>query len=399
MQAPEDLQLATAAFQRKLNEVKKSLGPQEFPWYPYDTFGSTRSLDTLLAPNSVELVKQLAGNLPVLDVGCGDGDLSFFLESLGCQIDAVDYPPTNHNGMRGIRRLKEALGSKIEIHAMDVDGEIRLPRPLYGLTLFLGILYHVKNPFHVLERLAEHSQFCLLSTRIAQTTPRGARMSDEALAYLVGEYELNADESNYWIFSEAGLRRLLERTGWKIHGLVTSGNTANSEPIRLERDERATCLIESLRAPRRDAPKLVAGWHDDEGGWRWTAREFVVEIMQHPLDSGSPAGSESRCKLEFQFSIHPMVAAALGAVTLRARIGSRDLHPQTFEGPGEKVYSTDVPGFTKDANSRIEFVLDQAYRPSSPDTRELGLQVTFETTGPGGRRAFANPIVLIRSLT
>ena len=115
-------------------------------------------------------------------------------------IDALDYPPTNHNGMRGIRKLKEAMNSSVEIYSSDIDTGFTPPRPLYGLTLFLGILYHLKNPFGVLETLAEHSQFCLLSTRIAQRSPRGSRMSDEALAYLVGEYELNADESNYWIF-------------------------------------------------------------------------------------------------------------------------------------------------------------------------------------------------------
>jgi hypothetical protein len=405
MKPAEDLQLATAAFQRKLNAVKESLGAQDFPWYPYDTFGSTRPLDALLLPNSVELLKKLAGNQPVLDVGCGDGELSFFLESCmdspNCQIDAVDYPPTNHNGMRGIRRLKEALGSKVAIHEMDIDDGLNLPRPLYGLTLLLGILYHLKNPFRVLERLAEHSQFCLLSTRVAQTTPRGARMGDEALAYLVGEYELNADESNYWIFSEAGLRRILERTGWKVHGLVKTGNTANSEPVRLDRDERATCLIESLRAPRRDAPRLVSGWHEDEGGWRWTSREFAVEITKHPLEPMQSAGN----RLEFRFALHPDVAAALGAVTLRARIGDRDLGAQMFQGAGEHIYTAEVPvpvlppkgapALDKTAGDlRIDFALDRAYQPPSPDRRELGLQVTFEKTGATGLRQFTDPIRL-----
>jgi tRNA (mo5U34)-methyltransferase len=394
MKPSEDLQLATAAFQRKLDAVKRSLGQQEFPWYPYDTFGCARPLDALLLPNAGELLKKLAGNQPVLDVGCGDGALSFFLEDfLGSEnrtIDAIDYPPTNHNGMRGIRRLKEALGSNVAIHSMDIDAGLTLPRPLYGLTLLLGILYHLKNPFHVLERLAEHSQFCLLSTRVAQTTPHGARMSDAALAYLVGEYELNADESNYWIFAEAGLRRILERSGWRVRGLVSTGNIANSEPVRLDRDERATCLIESLRAPRRDAPALVSGWHEDEGGWHWTSREFAVEMARHPLEA-SGAGK----RLEFHFAIHPDVAAAVGAVTLRARIGDRDLGAQVFEGAGEHVYSADVPPYPMDADVRVDFALDRACQAPSPDRRELGLQVTFEKTGLRGMRQFTDPIRLV----
>jgi hypothetical protein len=389
MHVPEHLQLASAAFRRKLDVAKQALGPQEFPWYPYDTFGSSRALDALLLPDAVEILKKLAGAAPVLDLGCGDGGLSFFFESLGvAAIDAVDYPPTNHNGMRGIRKLKEAMNSSVAIYSSDIDAGFAPPRELYGLTLFLGILYHLKNPFGVLESLAAHTQFCLLSTRIAQRSPRGSKMSDEALAYLVGEFELNVDESNYWIFSEAALRRLLERTGWQIRGLVTVGDIANSQPVRLDRDQRAFCLIESLRAPRRDAPRLLAGWHDDEGGWRWTAREFSVEMTPHPLDSLHA--------LEFRFALHPVVAEALGAVTLRARAGGRDLAPQTFRGAGDHLYRAKLPDTGGPDTSgmvdvRIDFAIDRAFQPPPPDVRELGLQVTFQKTGPTLRREWTHP--------
>ncbi len=401
MRPSEDLQLATAAFQDKLEGVKRALGQLDFPWYPYDTFGSARQLDALLSPDSGAALKALAGDFAVLDLGCGDGSLTFFLEHFlerGNPIDAIDYPPTNHNGMRGIRALREALGSRVEIHSMDADAELKLPRPLYGLTLMLGILYHLKNPFQVLERLAERSQFCVLSTRIARVTPRGAPMSEEALAYLVGEYELNADESNYWIFSEAGLRRILERSGWRVRGLVRSGDVANSEPVRLDRDERATCLIESLRAPLRETPRLLHGWHDDEGGWRWTSREFSVELPRHPLEA-----RQEPARLEFRFILQSDIASALGAVTVRARTGDRDLGARSFEGAGEHVYTAELhpPGdgsaanaFLKDA-LRVDFSVDRAYRPPAPDGRELALQVVFEKTGPAGRREFLAPIRVV----
>jgi tRNA (mo5U34)-methyltransferase len=51
----------------------------------------------------------------VLDIGTADGDLAFFLESIGFRVIAIDYPGTNFNGMRGIQKLKEALNSRVEL--------------------------------------------------------------------------------------------------------------------------------------------------------------------------------------------------------------------------------------------------------------------------------------------
>ena len=37
----------------------------------------------------------MIGGEPVLDVGCGDGSVSFFLESLGAKVHPVDHAPAN----------------------------------------------------------------------------------------------------------------------------------------------------------------------------------------------------------------------------------------------------------------------------------------------------------------
>lgn len=381
---------AAAAFRGKLDEARLSLGPQDFEWYPYDTLGASLLLDALL-PDGVELLKKLAGNRPVLDLGSGDGGLSFFLESMGYTVDAADSPVTMSNGMQGIRTLKKALGSGINIHTVDVDTATALPRSDYGLIFFLGVLYHVKNPFHVMELLAEHSQFCVLSTRIAGQTPRGAPMSEESLAYLAAQGELNGDWSNYWIFSETALRRLFERTGWTVRGLVRIGYTDNSDPVRSDRDERATCLLESRWSTRRDAARLLEGWWEHQDVWRWTAREFAVEFTRHPL--------ESQGGLEFRFFLNQAVADALGTVTLTARIGDRNLGAKKFQGAGGHVYSATLPpdpwsGPGEDT-MRVDFGLDRAYQPPPPDSRELGLQVIFEGTGLAERRELTYPVRLI----
>jgi len=148
---------------------------------------------------------------------------------------AVDHPAYNHNGMRGIRALKAALGSAVEIHELDADRPFTLPHDTYDLVFFLGILYHLRNPFYVLEELARRTTHCFLNTRVARRFPDGSAMpANVALAYLLAEEELNQDNSNYFIFSEPGLRVMLDRAHWRIRDYVSLGDTSLSDPVRLE---------------------------------------------------------------------------------------------------------------------------------------------------------------------
>ncbi|MSO19890.1 MAG: class I SAM-dependent methyltransferase [Acidobacteria bacterium] len=143
----------------------------EFAWYPYESLMNFYPLEQLLRDEDRYFLS-MAGGEPVLDLGCGDGDVSLFLESLGSQVHAVDFPPTNFNNMRGVRALKDALQSSLEIFEADLDDRFTLPAPRYGLAFFCGILYHLKNPYYALETLARHARYCVLSTRARPpTTP------------------------------------------------------------------------------------------------------------------------------------------------------------------------------------------------------------------------------------
>jgi hypothetical protein len=121
---------------------------------------------------------------------------------------AIDNPATNYNRTHGFRALPTALGSSVELAVSDVDAGLDLTGRTFGLALCLGVLYHLKNPFGFLENLARHVRYCLLTTRIAQVTVRGTAMAKEPVAYLLNPSEANNDPTNYWIFSEAGLRRI-----------------------------------------------------------------------------------------------------------------------------------------------------------------------------------------------
>ena len=216
-------------------------------WYPYGSMSNFEHLDGVLTDPHRDLA-QLVGDDPVADIGGQDGDCSFFLESLGYEVHLFDNPPTTFNRLQGVRVLKEALGSSVQIHEVDLDSRFELPDQRFGLALFFGILYHLKNPFYALETLAERARYCLLSTKVARYTTGGLPIADVPLAYLVDDYELNNDSTNFWIFTEACLRRLLARSGWEVLDYASFGNTTDSDPVTFpEKDERAFCLLRSTR--------------------------------------------------------------------------------------------------------------------------------------------------------
>lgn len=243
-------------FNSELDAVKQRVAPTEFGWYPYGTLNNFQILRSLLKGDRRNLL-DLTDGQPIVDIGAADGDTAFFMESLGCRADVVDYAPTNFNGCRGVAALKEALQSKINIRQVDLDAYFELPGERYGLAFFLGILYHLKNPFGAMENLARFARHALVSTRIARynlasNLPLGKDVNSIRVdlrsvpaAYLVDPYETNNDPTNYWMFSDAGLRRLFDRTGWDILDYTTVGNTKASDPATNAGDERAFCLLRS----------------------------------------------------------------------------------------------------------------------------------------------------------
>lgn len=347
-----------AAFGKKIQQAKLSLQP-DFEWYPYDTLSGLWHLDKLLGPANRDLLAPRRAR--VLDFGSQDGELAFFLESLGYDVVAADHPAYNHNGMRGIRALKAALGSRIEIHEIDADRPFTLPHDSYDLVVFLGILYHLRNPFYVLEELARRATHLLLSTRIARHYPGGAAMPpDLAIAYLLRENELNQDDSNYFIFSEAALRVLLERTHWDVRDFLTLGATKASDPIRLDRDERAFCYARS-RHDRLANLELLRGWHESEDtGWRWTERAFAVRVRGGRI-------------LTMRFYIAEESIRRLGRLTLAAMVNEQSLEPAVYDTPGPATYVRELAAATGDVT--VEFTLDGALEPEEADSRQRGVIV------------------------
>jgi tRNA (mo5U34)-methyltransferase len=236
---------AARATERTLWTVKLAHRPKSF-WYPYPTLGNVGVLEQLLASIGLDFVQVCRGpHGKIADIGAADGDLAFFLERTGFSVDAIDFESTNFNRMEGIRILKDALDSAVTIHSIDLDSQFSLPSESYDAIFLLGILYHLKNPFFVLEKLAEITRYCFLGTRVARKAPDGQFLEKYPVAYLLEPEECNNDNTNFWIFSNKGLRRLIQRTGWNILAYTTIGDSRNSTPADPHHDERAFCLLES----------------------------------------------------------------------------------------------------------------------------------------------------------
>ena len=234
-------------FIKKGNEfadvLSKHKSSVDLRWYPYNSISNIYHLHDLWPDKLLsDVLEGTAFNL--LDIGAADGDMGFYMERLGCNVDFLDNPPTNYNGCLGLKTMKELLNSKCTIVHRNIDGYFDLDRD-YDIVFALGLFYHLRNPMGFLDVISRHSKRLFLSTRVIRQTPDGINISDSQLAYLVKANESNNDATNYWMFTPSGLNLTLERTGWKVVNIKYVGCTdGTSNPSDPNKDERVFVYCE-----------------------------------------------------------------------------------------------------------------------------------------------------------
>lgn len=247
------------AYAATLEAKRRELAKPEL-WYPYGSIFNFVYIELLLTGGNRNLLREIDPKRAA-DIGAADGDVSFFLEQEGWDMTIIDNPPTNWNGLEGAKLFQEATGSTVRIEEMDLDAQFLLSET-YQLVFMMGILYHLKNPFYALEQLSKSAKYAILSTRIMrwsgppeQQNTGGHSPGDRQLmehlpvAYLLGPAECNNDSTNYWIFSDAGFRRILDRAQWDIMDYRIFGDVDEADPFSAEHDARAFCLVQSRRPP------------------------------------------------------------------------------------------------------------------------------------------------------
>jgi tRNA (mo5U34)-methyltransferase len=165
--------------------------------------------------------------LRALDIGARDGFFSFELERRGAEVVAIDYIDPSASGFAVARELLDAEVECAVCNVYDLD-----PRRhgTFDVVLFLGLLYHLRDPLLALDRIwdvCRPDATLVLETQLLDNAllVGGGRFRtladidpDLREACLMQFYPgdaLNGDHSNYWAPNAACLRGLLDAAGFR----------------------------------------------------------------------------------------------------------------------------------------------------------------------------------------
>lgn len=240
-----NIQANKISFHKKLLDIKhKHHLSDGYSYYGYNTINNIDHIYNLLNGD----LSIIENSQNILDMGCGDGDISFFLESIypSKKFYCLDFPATNWNNMQGIYTIKKALASDVEIIESNLDDhKTDIENHEYDMVLVLGLLYHLKHPLLLLEKIHQlKTKYLIMSTRIARFLPAHAfDISNYSVAYLAQSREINNDPTNWWIFTQKSLEVLFQRTGWNLVKFLTVGDNNHSTPIDNHHDQRYFALL------------------------------------------------------------------------------------------------------------------------------------------------------------
>jgi tRNA (mo5U34)-methyltransferase len=168
------------------------------PWFHSIDLGDgvvtkgSRSLQAISKKADVVFKHGVAGK-SVIDIGAWDGAYSFEAERRGAirvlATDFVCWGGASGKRKRSFDFAKQSLGSCVEEQIIDVPQISVDTVGRFDVVLFLGVFYHLKHPFLMLERLAPvATEMLILDTETA--------LDDEdrpAMVFFPGK-ELNNDD-------------------------------------------------------------------------------------------------------------------------------------------------------------------------------------------------------------
>lgn len=236
--------------------------------YPYDTIAANIEPLFIALERSGIIAEFEQGTLKtVCDMGCANGELSYSFALTGHQVTAVDYSYKGDQAPLVVSLVTQELQLPIAVVDRTVDCNFQLqslrdcivggdassfPKDgIFDLIVCFGLLYHLKNPFAFLESLSHIGKYIILGTHVFTHLPSlRVKLAGDSVAYLVHSSELNSDPTNYWIFTETALHRMISRCGFEI---VSSFTVPNNQleigvPDRIDLGVRAFVMLRSKSA-------------------------------------------------------------------------------------------------------------------------------------------------------
>jgi tRNA (mo5U34)-methyltransferase len=199
----------------------------------------------------MRLPERLDG-LSVLDVGAWDGFFSFEAERRGAgrvlATDSHSWAGAGWGSKAGFELARTALGSSVE----DADVDVMDLSPgrvggLWDVVLFLGVLYHLRDPLLALERVASVTGGLLILETHVELGGRRPRMS-----FYPGR-ELDDDPTNWWGPNPAAVEAMLREVGFsRVARVFPSRSFALARlpyrAVRALRDRHPALALRQARA-------------------------------------------------------------------------------------------------------------------------------------------------------
>jgi tRNA (mo5U34)-methyltransferase len=191
----------------------------------------------------------------VLDIGAWDGYWSFHAEKRGARsVLASDDLGQNWSQGRGIHLAKELLGSSVEIDQNLSVYDLTSLRRTFDVILFLGVFYHLHDPFYA---LAQIRHCCHPGTLVVINGRMGLKLDTDAALYNFADHGLE------WLPGDGALRQLIRAAYFTeptaaYYPPPTPAPTERASPDRLGWRWRLKMCRAVLRGSRPDIAARVA---------------------------------------------------------------------------------------------------------------------------------------------
>jgi tRNA (mo5U34)-methyltransferase len=238
-------------------EILKRVNAVKFWWHHLDLGqgiitpghqGTTTMDGTAETLERLHLPDDLTGKT-VLDVGAWDGAFSFAAEKRGAnRVLATDHYVWHDErfGMDGFLTARELLGSKVQHKDIDVFDISPETVGVFDITLFLGVLYHLRNPLLALDRMAAVTrELIIVETHVVRTNEDHLPL----MRFYEGA-ELNGDPTNWWGPNLLCLEQMVRSAGFREVRVM--------DVYPPEKPKRRS-FRKRLRLPWRPKPKADVG--------------------------------------------------------------------------------------------------------------------------------------------